>query len=97
MVLSPPSGSGEKLVVLRFVAVGEEDSDGVGCNFRRGGIGDFEVVFLSFLVLMIMRRGLLLWGHFIIGCGLDALAEGLSVLCCRSSIGHLPMTARVWA
>ena len=56
--------------------MGEEDSDGVGCNFRRGGIGDFDVVFLSFLVFMMMRKGLLLWDHFMIGCGLDALAEG---------------------
>ena len=56
--------------------MGEEDPDGVGCNIRRGGIGDFEVDFLSFLILMIMGRGLLLWGHYIIGCGLDALAEG---------------------
>lgn len=63
-------------VVPRFVAIVEENSDYVSSNSRSGDIRDIKVVFHSFLVLMIMGRCLLLWGHFIFGCSPDVFAEG---------------------
>ena len=62
--------------VFRSVAVGEEGPDGVGCDAGGGGVGDFEVVFLFFFVLKVVRRCLLLLSVcFLCGCGYNAFSE----------------------